>query len=704
MLWINWKGVSVAGVYFVPASSPFAKRNAKRMIELQQRILEASGKVVILTDANAWIGEIPSVITHHEEGLEKSIQTYPRTSEKKETNPQGEWFLSSMNNVDMIVLNGLKSMALCTYDHPGKEAKSIVDFVVVNQQAFKVVSDLSYVDCRESLCTDHILVSVQVEYDSKARKRKTPRRKKRRKGQMKYLRTVKQKDPFWESLAEECDRSLEDFATILGQTPTEDYAAFKAKLASAISIAWKNSKPMRTCLKATLKSDSVIVELRVKKSNLFRAVKIEKDPERRKALKDEFRQVNKKLKQRTRQAICKYQREKVAEIENLEPDECKRMWQELKNLSGWKSKVTMPEAVFDESKQVVFGERVSEVWRDTFRALGSEDEKNDNFDINFRKEVINNQELIYDESFEPTNACDELDGPLELQEVTEAIARLKLGKAPGHDGIVAEVLKKGGDQVTNAVFALCSKVWRTEILPTDWTRGIIFPILKDGDERDTSNYRGITLLSIVGKVYAHVINARLMSWCEKHDILVEEQGGFRPHRGCPDQLFSLVEILQNRREQGTYCCFIDVKKAFDRVFRAGLWKRIADVGIKGKMWRVLNSFYSTVESCVRVDGFLTDWFRLDTGVRQGCVLSPLLYALFINGLVKELNSMNQGVKVGLRVKRLGTLLYADDIVLLAEDAQSLQRMLDSYELCEKVSSIQRRVKWLCLPRNNPQEL
>ena len=351
MLWINWKGVSVAGVYFVPASSPFAKRNAKRMIELQQRILEANGKVVILTDANAWIGEIPSVITHHEEGLEKSIQTYPRTSEKKETNPQGEWFLSSMNNVDMIVLNGLKSMALCTYDHPGKEAKSIVDFVVVNQQAFKVVSDLSYVDCRESLCTDHILVSVQVEYDSKARKRKTPRRKKRRKGQMKYLRTVKQKDPFWESLAEECDRSLEDFATILGQTPTEDYAAFKAKLASAISIAWKNSKPMRTCLKATLKSDSVIVELRVKKSNLFRAVKIEKDPERRKALKDEFRQVNKKLKQRTRQAICKYQREKVAEIENLEPDECKRMWQELKNLSGWKSKVTMPEAVFDESKQ-----------------------------------------------------------------------------------------------------------------------------------------------------------------------------------------------------------------------------------------------------------------------------------------------------------------------------------------------------------------
>ena len=69
---------------------------------------------------------------------------------------------------------------------------------------------------------------------------------------------------------------------------------------------------------------------------------------------------------------------------------------------------------------------------------------------------------------------------------------------------------------------------------------------KDGDKRDTSNYRGITLLSIVGKVYGQVINERLMKWCEANGILVEEQGGFRPHRGCPDQLFSLVEILQIR--------------------------------------------------------------------------------------------------------------------------------------------------------------
>ena len=107
--------------------------------------------------------------------------------------------------------------------------------------------------------------------------------------------------------------------------------------------------------------------------------------------------------------------------------------------------------------------------------------------------------------------------------------------------------------------------------------------------------------------------------------LVEEQGGFRPHRGCPDQLFSLVEILQNRGKKGTFCCFIDVKKAFDRVFRAGLWEKVADVGVKGKMWRVLNSIYRTVESCVKVKGDLTRVVcNRDRGKARVCTVPALV--------------------------------------------------------------------------------
>src|SRR6185437_16066167 len=97
--------------------------------------------------------------------------------------------------------------------------------------------------------------------------------------------------------------------------------------------------------------------------------------------------------------------------------------------------------------------------------------------------------------------------------------------------------------------------------------------------------------------------------------------------------------------------------------------------VKGKMWRVLQAIYERVESCVRVNGQASDWFSIDTGVRQGCVLSPLLYALFINGLVHELNALGLGLEIGGTL--VCALLYADDIVLLAKDRYRLQTMLDT---------------------------
>ena len=131
--------------------------------------------------------------------------------------------------------------------------------------------------------------------------------------------------------------------------------------------------------------------------------------------------------------------------------------------------------------------------------------------------------------------------------------------------------------------------------PREWMQGLIFPLYKDGDDRDPLNYRGITLLSIVGKVYNRVLGDRLMKFAERkggvleelgiRPGIVEEQGGFRPGRGTIDQLFVLTEILKSRVGMSTYAAFIDVKKAYDTVWRQGLWKRLWDEGVRGKMWR-----------------------------------------------------------------------------------------------------------------------
>jgi hypothetical protein len=678
MMWIEWKGVKVLCAYFAPPTSPFQMRNEKRMQELQQTILETKGKVILLTDANGWIGQLPSTISEPQNGYERQTHTFARTSKKKETNKQGEWFLAEMNSIDMIIMNGVRSEAEYTYDHPGREASSVIDFVAANKSAFEVLSDLSYVDCRDSLQTDHILVTVQLQHSemvaSKGKKR--VKRKKEKKPLMETLKTITIKDPFWKSLRIVCDEKLADFATIPGNSINEDYAELKEKLTEAVNHTLTRTKPMHIVLSAKLKSNATLERLMKEKFSLHNQAKAEPDVERRKALKKELSKTSNALKRESRKVINEFKRERVREIEHLEPDDCRRMWKELKRLSGWKRKEEISQIMFDEEKREVEGKEVEKVWARAFHALGVENAADTKFDVEFGEKVTQQQEEISSKSYDAENSLETLDDPIHLEETVEAIKRLKLGKAAGNDQIVAELLVKGGDQVASAVHLFCEKVWREEKMPSEWTRGIIFPIYKDGDKRDTSNYRGITLLSIVGKVYAQVINERLVKWSEENKILVEEQGGFRPQRGCPDQLFSLVELLKNRGRKGTFCCFIDVKKAFDRVFRAGLWKRLAEEGVKGKMWRVLKSIYETVESCVRVEGSLTDWFPVETGVRQGCVLSPLLYALFINGLVKEINAMNKGIEIEEGGRRVGALLYADDIVLMANNRYDLQDMLD----------------------------
>ena len=95
----------------------------------------------------------------------------------------------------------------------------------------------------------------------------------------------------------------------------------------------------------------------------------------------------------------------------------------------------------------------------------------------------------------------------------------------------------------------CNICFEEENIPRDWMKGIIFPIYKSGDKREPLNYRGITLLSVVSKVYTSILNKRLTSWCEENKVLVEEQGGFREGRGCVDQIFVLVGILNQRKKK-----------------------------------------------------------------------------------------------------------------------------------------------------------
>ena len=205
---------------------------------------------------------------------------------------------------------------------------------------------------------------------------------------------------------------------------------------------------------------------------------------------------------------------------------------------------------------------------------------------------------------------------------------------------------------------------------------------KNGDETDPGNYRGISLISCLGKLYLSMWNNRIMEHMETR--LAEEQGGFRAGRGTMEQILALNEALLRQRRAGktTYCFFIDFRKAFDTVWHAGLWQRLWDEGIRGKAWRILRSLYSNLESSVLVEGEASQFSTLEQGVRQGCPLSPALFNCYINDLVKRLKEKGYGVGVG--NKDLTALLYADDIVVMADSAQKLQELINEVDsFCTK---------------------
>ena len=227
--------------------------------------------------------------------------------------------------------------------------------------------------------------------------------------------------------------------------------------------------------------------------------------------------------------------------------DARRYWTKLKNFLGLgKNGQQLPKELLVGNEEVQ-SQAARDAWRDAFFKLGQASESDTNFDDQFIKDC---NEQIAKWLKVQEEAKRELDRPIEKEEVVNVVKSLKSGKACGIDGISGEILKHGGDELMEMTWKLCRDVFEAEQVPRDWSKGLIYPLYKGGDRRMTDNYRGIYLLSIVGKVYAAVLNQRLLHWCERSRIFGEEQGGFRPNRSTADHVFVLSEIVKERKTRG----------------------------------------------------------------------------------------------------------------------------------------------------------
>jgi hypothetical protein len=283
-----------------------------------------------------------------------------------------------------------------------------------------------------------------------------------------------------------------------------------------------------------------------------------------------------------------------------------------------------------------------------------------------------------------------------LEEVEAAIQSLR-NTAPGQDTIAAPVLKLSGAAAW--IHRVIQAAWEGGCLPHEWKQSVLVPLWKGkGSRMQPSNYRGISLLDTAGKAFVMLILRRI-----RDDLLQqlhESQCGFRPERGTADQLFSLriLSELSRQYQVPLHAAFIDLSKAFDSINRDALWRLLRARGVNSTLLALIQDLYSGSEAGVTVDGSAPSWFPTDTGVRQGCPLSPLLFNVYLDFVARLVitECAAQGISgftVAFRINgRLVTppddcsellqllmLLYADDMVLFAPDATALQAALLIFE-------------------------
>ena len=369
------------------------------------------------------------------------------------------------------------------------------------------------------------------------------------------------------------------------------------------------------------------------------------------------------------------------EIESMVGKGGKEMWSKLDEIGPKLKRKNIPEEVIIDSMIETNIDVVKEKWVSDFAGLYAgipiEDQ---NFDKIFLQEVLDNK-YNYTSNNPDINS---LNSSITYSEVKHVMQELKNNKAVSVDLLPNEIMKN--DTSTECLTALFNHCFNNSIIPEKWRKALISPVYKGKNKnvKDPKSYRPISLICNPCKMFTSILNKRLLSFLERQSLLVEEQNGFRQGRSCQDHVFVLSSIIDMKlyKKNAVYSCFVDFSSAFDFVNRNLLIHSLADIGVNGKFLDIVKSLYRNTQSAIKINSHVTQWFDTKAGVRQGQNDSTTMFAIFLNTLAEKVKSLGTGVNID--DVCIPLLLYADDIVLLAESEKDLQKLLDElFTWCHK---------------------
>ena len=350
---------------------------------------------------------------------------------------------------------------------------------------------------------------------------------------------------------------------------------------------------------------------------------------------------------------------------NLAQDGTKA-WSLLNNLSG-DNRRQNPKPMTIENETIAEDQKKAEIFNKHFASISKAtpnevEHKAKIQDLKIKEKAPNVGEATFEENFT-------------LFELNRAMKKLKARKSPGQDKIHNEMLVHLGLEGKRAVLSLINFTWQKKLFPKAWRNAVVSPILKKGKpQEEMSSYRPISVTSCLGKLAERMVNTRLYWWLETTERLSRNQAGFRAGHRTTDQLFRMSQRILDgfQRKQHTTAVFVDLKQAYDRVWRKGLLLKMRTAGINGNLYQWIKQFLTDRTIQTRINNGLSSKETVEDGLPQGSPLSCTLFLLFINDLPDVLTVENA--------------LYADDLAMWHTSKYTLynrRKLAQSLDILEK---------------------
>ena len=541
-------------------------------------------------------------------------------------NDRGERWIEWCKSNEQVIMNTwfeLPKRRLHTWTNPAGTARNQIDYITVNSRfrnAVKRVQTYPGADCG----SDHVMLAAKLIIK--------PRKQQQRSGikRLDYTAFMKDEDMKQRYKSEVINR-YKELQHVNGKTQWDTFKEALVDSAKEIIPVEERKKKQRWM------TDEILARMEKR-----RVLKRED--------KEKYKAADKEIRERCKEAKERWLNDQCAKIEQSKDRDPTNLHRNIKELMGHKK------AAQSGCIKAKNGEMLTE-----------------KKDLLLRwKEYT--QELFQDDRGERPLIENANEGPSILkEEVESALKKMKNNKAAGPDEIRVELIKSLEEFGINKLTEILNEMYESGNLPDDLLKSVFITLPKKPGAVECEAYRTISLMSHVIKILLRILMTRLRS--KLRPEISKAQCGFIPDSGTRNAIFMLRMLSERSIEmkRDLYVCFIDYTKAFDTVQHEELFRILQALNLDGKDVRIVRNLYWSQTAAVRVADETTEEFQIKRGVRQGCVLSPDLWNLYGERIMKQLEDI-PGISVGGR--NINNLRYADDTTMLAYMEEKLQVLMD----------------------------